>query len=467
MNGVRAMPAFAAPTAVTSGAGPWGFAEFFIISQTALPALLYLPGTQSFRLGLRFSAFAISLLALAWYLVQPMRPKLHPASKGVVAIIVLLGVMLGHPSTPSIVGGLAHIAVYVAVLGPVLWAPAFVRSPEHFARLMGLLLICSGVNSLVGVLQVYDPGTWMPAEFSRVITEGAVGLGPVTYVGPNGKLVIRPPGLFDTPGSVAGPGMFAALLGAVFGLSAIPLWRRAGAFLLAGAGVAAIYLSHVRVSLVILVLMIAAYGAILLVQRRAAKAAIFGGLAATLIAGSFVVAVTLGGETVIARVMSLFAEDPVSVYYRARGAQLDYTLSEMLYEFPFGAGIGRWGMAAGYFNHSNVPNLWAEIQITGWLIDGGVLMVVLYAGTLVYASVFDSRVARTTHMPRVAACGAVVFAANLGTLVMIISFTPFVTQIGIQYWFLAGALQGVVAASQESGVRSQETGDRRKVEGRR
>ncbi len=28
---------------------------------------------------------------------------------------------------------------------------------------------------------------------------------------------------------------------------------------------------------------------------------------------------------------------------------------------------------------------------------------------------------------------------------MIISFTPFVTQIGIQYWFLAGALQGVVA----------------------
>jgi hypothetical protein len=26
---------------------------------------------------------------------------------------------------------------------------------------------------------------------------------------------------------------------------------------------------------------------------------------------------------------------------------------------------------------------------------------------------------------------------------MIITFTPFVTQIGIQYWFLAGALHGV------------------------
>ena len=447
MSNARAIPAYTAPVAVTSGAGPWGFAEFFIISQTALPALLYLPGTQSFRLGIRFSAFAISLAALAWHLVQPSRTKSHPATPGVVTIILLLGVMLGHPSTPSIVGGFAHIAVYVAVLAPVLWAPAFVRSPEHFARLMGLLLICSGINSLVGVLQVYDPVTWMPSEFSRVITEGAVGLGPVTYVGPNGKLVIRPPGLFDTPGSVAGPGMFAALLGAVFGLSAIALWKRAAAFVLAGAGVAAIYLSHVRVSLVILVLMIAAYGAILFAQRRVTKAATFAVLAASLIAGSFVVAVTLGGETVVARVMSLFAEDPVSVYYRARGAQLDYTLSEMLYEFPFGAGIGRWGMAAGYFNHSNVPNLWAEIQITGWLIDGGVLMVALYTGTLVYASLFDARVAIKASTPRLAACGAVVFAANLGTLVMIISFTPFVTQIGIQYWFLAGALQGVVSAS--------------------
>ena len=445
MNVQVNFPAVPATATVAAGAGPWGFAEFFVISQTALPALLYLPGTQGFRLGIRFSAFAISLAAFAWFIVQPRLPKAHPVTTGVVAIMLLMGVMLAHPLTPSLVGGLAHLAVYFAVVAPVFWAPAFVRSPERFARLMALLLICSGVNSLVGVLQVYDPDTWMPAELSRVITEGAIGLGPVTYIGPNGQTIIRPPGLFDTPGSVAGPGMFAALLGAVFGLSAIPFWKRVGSFVLAGAGVAAIYLSQVRVSLVILVLMIAAYAAILFFQRRAGKAAIFAGLAAGIIAISFVVAVTLGGETVVARVMSLFAEDPVSVYYRARGAQLDYTLSEMLYEFPFGAGLGRWGMAAGYFNQSGTPNLWAEIQVTGWMIDGGVLMVALYAGTLVYASMFDSRIARTTSLPRVAACGAVVFAANLGTLVMIISFTPFVTQIGIQYWFLAGALQGVVA----------------------
>src|SRR5205085_3764021 len=113
------------------------------------------------------------------------------------------------------------------------------------------------INSIVGVLQVYDPGRWMPAELSRVITDSSVGLGPISYVGPDGHLIVRPPGLFDTPGAVAGPGMFAALLGAVFGLSALPAWQRAGAFLMAGAGVAAIYLSQVRVSLVVTGLMVA------------------------------------------------------------------------------------------------------------------------------------------------------------------------------------------------------------------
>ena len=40
---------------------PWGFAEWFAISQTALPAILILPGTQAVRLPIRISAFAVSL----------------------------------------------------------------------------------------------------------------------------------------------------------------------------------------------------------------------------------------------------------------------------------------------------------------------------------------------------------------------------------------------------------------------
>ena len=424
----------------------WGFPEIFVISQTALPAMLYLPGSQGFRLALRFSAFAISLAAFVWWQIESdVRPPAHRASPWVAGVMGLLAVMLFNPYTTSLVGGLAHAMVYFAVMSPLFWAPAFVKTPEHLARLLGLLLICSGINSLVGVLQVYDPARFMPAELSRIVTESSIGLGAVTYVGPNGTIIVRPPGLFDTPGAVAGPGMTAALLGAIFGLSALPLWQRLGAFAFSAAGIAAIYLSQVRISLVVTVFMFGAYAIALLAQKRVAKATTFAMLAGALVAISFFVALTLGGESIMERFMTLFADDPLAVYYRARGAQLDLTFSELLYDYPLGAGLGRWGMAGGYLGTGGVQGLWAEIQIAGWMIDGGVPMIVLYGGALLVTSAVQFRLARLTQYPRVAACAAVVFAASLGTTALIFSFTPFVTQIGIQFWFLVGALHGVAS----------------------
>jgi len=49
----------------------------------------------------------------------------------------------------------------------------------------------------------------------------------------------------------------------------------------------------------------------------------------------------------------------------------------------------------------------------------------------------------------VRASGAVVLAANLGTALLCFTFTPFLTAIGMQYWFLSGALHGVVEGSRE------------------
>lgn len=427
---------------------PFGFAELFIISQTALPAILYLPGTQAFRLPIRISAFAISLAAFAWYLIesasQISRPKAQP---WVVAIMALLAIMLLHPDTSSLRGGVAHMAVYFAVLAPLFWAPEFVKTPEQLARIMWILLLCSGANAIVGVLQVYDPGRWLPAEFSRVLTGSDLGLGPVTYIGPNGVRIIRPPGLFDTPGAVAGPAMFAALLGLVFAVSAIPAWKRAVSLVMAGAGFGAIYLSQVRVSLVAAVVMILAYAALAFTQGRLSRASQFSILAGGILFGSLSIAVTLGGTAVSERVSSLFASDPLSIYQGARGSQLTFTFFELLFNYPVGAGLGRWGMVANYFGSTNPnnPPIWAEIQFTGWMIDGGIVMVAVYLGALAATTLSQLRVAQATQYPRLAVCGAVVLAAGLGPAIMILSFTPFVAQIGIQYWFLAGALHGVAS----------------------
>src|SRR6185295_1870427 len=127
--------------------------------------------------------------ALAWWLLTS-RHNIRPtrSQSWIAAVAGLLTLMLFHHNTPSLVAGLAHLAGYIAVLAPLFWAPMLVNSPERLARLLWLLLICSGINSAVGVLQAYDPARWLPAEFSRFLTENAdMGLGPVTYIGPHGE----------------------------------------------------------------------------------------------------------------------------------------------------------------------------------------------------------------------------------------------------------------------------------------
>jgi hypothetical protein len=441
--------ALSAPARVDRRAAePWGVAEWFVIGQTALPALLYVPGTQPYRLYLRIASFAIALALLAWWAVSSTRhPRRHPAQPWIVASILYVGAMLLHPFTSSTLAGVAQTVLYLAVVAPFFWAPSVVRSPDHLSRIMALLLVCNGINAVVGVLQVYDPDRWMPQEMSRLVTESAFGLGAVTYMGPNG-LIVRPPGLFDNPGAVAGPGMYAALLGLVFGISAMALWKRALAVAASFAGIAAIYLSQVRVSLVVSVVMLALYAGVLLFQDRRARAVRFGAIAGVLVCATFAFALVLGGESIAERTFTLFERDPITLYSASRGGQLVYTFDELLQTYPLGAGLGRWGMISGYFGAGGrgEPPLWAEIQVAGWAIDGGIPLLLLCVGALVVTLASDTRLALRDPDPKVRACAAVVLAANLGTCALIFSFTPFVTQIGLQFWFLAGAVHGVATA---------------------
>jgi hypothetical protein len=300
---------------------------------------------------------------------------------------------------------------------------------------------------------VYDT-RFLPAEFSRVISGNEVAMGSVTFIGKNGERLMRPPGLFDTPGAVAGPAMSAALLGLIFAVSGIAGWKRLLAFTFAIAGLAAIYLSQVRISLVMTVMMMGIYTFTTFKQGRTARASQFGILSGAIVIGGFVIALALGGPAILDRVMTLLGGDPLAVYQRARGAQLSITFSEMLYEHPLGAGVGRWGMAAAYFGNFTrlATPLWAEIQFTGWMIDGGVLMIALYCGALIVTALTQWKVAMLQPYPRLNTCAAAVLSANLGTAVLIFSFTPFVTQIGIQYWFLAGALHGVAVSHGTEGA---------------
>jgi hypothetical protein len=268
-----------------------------------------------------------------------------------------------------------------------------------------------------------------------------------TYIGPDGRRIVRPPGLFDTPGAVCGAGTVAALLGLVFALERFAWWKRLAALAFSLAGISAIYLSHVRASLVVTVGMMAIYSATLISQGERKRLSAFVGLSVALVAVGLVGAVFLGGTSIQDRFSTLLQDDPGTIYYSSRGQQLANGFSELVDQYPFGAGLARWGMMRGYFgDRSNLEStaLWAEVQPNAWMLDGGVFLVGLYSAALLAAAFFEWRLLSRLFNREDRMWAAVVTAVNVGTLALIFTFVPFATQVGLQYWFLEGALHGAM-----------------------
>lgn len=443
-----------APAASLTSVGKfqWGFPEIFVVSQTAFPAILFLPGTQALRLPLRIAAFGISLLALALWMSRQRRDTTHPASPWLALVMASLTLMIFHPTTNTYLAGLGQTMLYLSVLAPLFWASPMVRSPERLTRLLLLLLLCNGINSLVGVLQVYAPEYFMPQEFSNIVLSSKFGLSSFTYINSAGKLAVRPPGLFDTPGAVCSAGMIAALLGCVFFLQLKKLWHRLGALILGGTGVAAVYLSQVRTAILIMGGMMAVYVlTVWFIQKRKAAAFVFLGLAGIIVTVLFTFTISRAGASSLKRFQSLTAGDPLTVYYNAhRGGQLENGFTELLPTYPLGAGLGRWGMMRVYFGDElNVdsPLIWSELQFSSWILDGGLPLMCFYCLALMVTAAYELKIARHATNPQLRLIAPVIVAANMGVLALIFGFTPFTTQFGMQYWFLAGALHGVAKTS--------------------
>ena len=197
----------------------------------------------------------------------------------------------------------------------------------------------------------------MPPEFSRLaLALNADIVGALTYIGADGREIVRPPGLSDIPGGAAISATITALLGFAFATRAQADHKRRVLFLAASlVGLTVVYLTQVRSMLVMICFCMMAAGAVRLRHGRVAHTAWIAGSAAALVIASFTWAVAVGGDSVVDRFQSLLDTGVVQSYQENRGIFLTYTLQELLYEYPFGAGIGRWGMMSAYFGE---PTNW-------------------------------------------------------------------------------------------------------------
>ena len=170
----------------------------------------------------------------------------------------------------------------------------------------------------------------------------------------------------------------------------------------------------------------------------------------------FSVAVSIGGKAVTGRLSTLIDDDVTTVYLNNRGGFLVDTFQKRLPQFPLGAGLGRWGMLNNYFGDpSNADGrpLWAEIQWTGWLYDGGAPLLFTSPGSMLVAV----REALRTAVRVDEAAGrdlykwaTVLVGFAVGTIALTFNSCPFAGTMGVDFWVLSAA---VFAASTQMRAR--------------
>jgi len=443
---VALQPAAAEPEALPAvRADTWGWIELFVLSQVFWGVLLFIPGSQSYRFYIRAFPYVASLAAVVACARSNGTNIKVPGARWILAALALLVANLVHEET-WFTAGVAQVVFQLAISAPVFWAARMWMPPKRLERVIMLIFAANFVGAMLGLLQVYYPARFMPPEFSRMAQSmDRYFLESLTYVGAGDRMIIRPPGLSDMPGGAAISGSFLAVIG--FALAVRQNLSRFRHFVYYGAvviGITIVYLTQIRSILLMIFVGMLAVAFIRLRQGRIVQSTYIASSAAALLLGAFVWAVTLGGDSVHERFSGMYDTGVVQTYQENRGIFLSYTIFQQPFEYPFGAGIGRWGMMSAYFPEPGNwlhPALYAEIQPTGWIYDGGILMCVFYPAALFLAMRYTYRVA-IARDSELSDAAMLLFVVQLLVFGLCFTGPVFNTQIGIMFWLATAMLYG-------------------------
>jgi hypothetical protein len=371
----------------------------------------------------------------------------------IAAALVLLALNLLRPTTPF-AAGLAQCVFQLSIAAPLFWAYRVIETRGHLGRVLWVLFITTFLSAGLGVLQVYYPDRFMPPRFSAQLAPSY--LSTLSYAGSDGRLITRPPGLTDLPGGAAVAGGLAALLGLGFSTNRRKPWQVAALVAMSAVGLVTVYLTQVR-SVLMMTLGAAAVLAFFKFRRREVQRAIWViVVGTTVVVASFYWASSVGGSAVEDRFLSIRDRGALNLFRENRGHFLAYTMGELLDQFPLGAGVGRWGMMSAYFADSSdmrAAPLYVEIQLTGWLLDGGIPMWLFYGGGILISLVAAARLT-TTQDSELAELTIVAFAVLVFIAGMAMTGPTFNTQVGTLYWTIVAALSGAATHQQIQRQRS-------------
>lgn len=418
----------------------------FIAIEIISQLLLLVMDQSVFRLPLRMATYGTSL---AYVFLIPNRKRPHPAMGVALIVIAIYCLSLFNEST-RFAPGIAQIVLTTAVLAPFFWVPRLAISLGTLKRLFTIVWLFNVCSATLGVLQVQYPGRFDQA-YSEVLVQAKKGQVAQTYaiVNAKGELAQRPMGLSDAPGAAGVHGVFAVVLG-LAGILIVQSW--VAKVLISGgiiAGLAVMFLSQMRVLTVMLVISVATLLVVLWLRRdrRLVSMLVF---APALTLGGFLLAYEVGGEAMAKRLGTLVSGSAGDVFYSNRGQFLETTLGKDVPQYPLGAGLGRWGMTNAYLAKEvdpMRPTLWAEIQWTGWVYDGGIPLVLAYSTIFIAACFTLWRLTAPSPDTDLPAAAAVVLAYTVGGIAATFCFPIFHSQTGLDIWLLNGALYAAMGSS--------------------
>jgi hypothetical protein len=271
-------------------------------------------------------------------------------------------------------------------------------------------------------------------------------------------------GLTDYPGGAANAGFYVVLLGLGLWSGERNPWLKLACLASLPIALFCLYMSQMRSMMVMTGVCSVAFIGLMALRGEGQKVATLLVTLVGVIALSFTWAVWVGGEVVTKRLSSLVDDKPSDVYYSNRGHFLERTVDELLPQYPLGAGLGRWGMMYYYFADKNDPDrgeIWSEIQWTGWLVDGGVPLILLYCGAIGACFWVAGRAALDRQLGSVAVLAAVIFAYDAGALAMTFNYPLFIGQNGLEFWILNACLFAACEAKRGGWVRRVRNAGRR------
>lgn len=423
----------------------------FILLQIILNLLIIVPALDEYRFFLRLAVFLANIIFLLFIAFRPIQSRHHPASKITFFMLVSLLASLLITGEPISMNSIAQITLYLSVIAALFWVPYIKLDINVIGNIFLLLFIYHFFSAFLGLLQVYFPESFS-IPLASMVTESLKGTEAMIKLA-DGRRIYRPMGLTNTPGGASYSGFFIIASSLVLAITAKKnfLLMQIIAILSFLIGFLVMFMCQIRVMLVSAGLIIFVLGLFLIWIRHYGKVVriILYSFVATL--SSFTLIVSVAGEEVIKRIGTLFSASPIEVYNVNRGAFLEYTFKDLIRQYPFGVGVGRWGMVARYFDVKN--NFWAEIEWTSWVLDGGILLVFSYALMILLTltvALKAMKKAPVEYNAKLRVWATFLFAYNLTFFGLTFVAHPFNSQSGMEFWLINAVFYGVYYSQQSS-----------------